>query len=110
VVANRADEEPDGRFRLAGPLCDGGDVFAGDDDTPFRRLPTATTVGDVIVFLDAGAYSLEMMNPYNGRPRAAAFAVRDGDLTQIRTPESNDDMVAHDSKPNLGLQFGDGVR
>ena len=39
IVASRADEPADTPFRLAGPLCDGGDVFAGDDETPYRRFP-----------------------------------------------------------------------
>jgi diaminopimelate decarboxylase len=96
IVAGRAAQRSDGQFRLAGPLCDGGDVFAGDNNQLTRRLPAATTVGDVIVFLDAGAYSLEMMSQYNGRPRAAAYAVVDGDVRQILERDSFDDLIAHD--------------
>ena len=84
-MASRAGEEADADFRLAGPLCDGGDVFAGDADSPYRRLPGGDAVGDVVAFLDAGAYTLEMMNPYNARPTAAAFAVTPpARLVQIR--------------------------
>jgi diaminopimelate decarboxylase len=96
VAASRADEPADAPFRLAGPLCDGGDVFAGDDDTPYRRFPAATAPGDVVVFFDVGAYSLEMMNPYNARPRAAAYAVQDGRVVPIRLADTLDDMVAAD--------------
>ncbi len=42
VPVGRADEATDAQFRLAGPLCDGGDVFPGDDETPYRRLPAGT--------------------------------------------------------------------
>ena len=56
VVASRADEPADTPFRLAGPLCDGGDVFAGDDETPYSSFPAATAPGDVVVFFDVGAY------------------------------------------------------
>ena len=38
-------------------------------------VPQGTTVGDVVVFIDAGAYSLEMMNPYKRPSSAAAYAV-----------------------------------
>jgi diaminopimelate decarboxylase len=101
VVASRADEEADTDFRLAGPLCDGGDVFAGDADSPYRRFPAATTVGDVVAFLDAGAYTLEMMNPYNARPTAAAFAVTAaGRLVQIRRRDTAEDLSAHDLVPD----------
>lgn len=99
VVATRAGQPATTPFRLAGPLCDGGDVFAGDGDSPFRHFPQGTTVGDVVVFIDAGAYSLEMMNPYNARPRAAAYAVVDGDVRQIRAPETFADMIMHDVLP-----------
>jgi len=100
VVASRAGEETDADFRLAGPLCDGGDVFAGDADSPYRRFPAATTVGDVVAFLDAGAYTLEMMNPYNARPTAAAFAVTAaGRLVQIRRRDTAADLVVRDLVP-----------
>jgi diaminopimelate decarboxylase len=99
VVATRAGQPATAPFRLAGPLCDGGDVFAGDGDTPFRHFPEETSVGDIVVFIDAGAYSLEMMNPYNARPRAAAYAVVDGDVRQIREPDTFEDMVMHDVPP-----------
>jgi len=102
MAASRADEPADTRFRLAGPLCDGGDVFAGDDETPYRMLPAATAPGDVVVFFDAGAYALELMNPYNARPRAAAYAVHDGEVGLIRTPESFDELVASDVRPGVG--------
>ena len=51
VAAGRASEPADTEFRLAGPPCDGGDVFAGDNDR--------------VVFLDAGGYTLEMMSDYD---------------------------------------------
>lgn len=107
IVASRAGEEADTDFRLAGPLCDGGDVFAGDADSPYRRFPAATTVGDVVAFLDAGAYTLEMMHPYNARPTAAAYAVTAaGELAQIRRRDTLDDLVAHDVVPG-GTAAGD---
>ena len=109
VVASRADEPADTAFRLAGPLCDGGDVFVGDDDTPFRVFPGATAPGDVVAFFDAGAYGLEQMHPYNARPRAAAYAVLDGELSQIRLADTLDDMVAADLAPALPLPRGDDV-
>lgn len=99
VVANRADEPEDASFRLGGPLCDSGDVYVGDLGTPYRRLPAATGSGDIIVFRDVGAYSLDTMTQYNGRPRAGAYAVEDGRLVVIRRPETYDDLVAYDVWP-----------
>jgi len=96
VVANRAAEAPAASFRLAGPLCDGGDVFVGDDGTEWRHFPATTGVGDVIAFGNAGAYTLEMMQPCNAQPRAGAYAVDRGEVVEIRRRETDDDMIALD--------------
>jgi D-ornithine/D-lysine decarboxylase len=102
LVAGRAAAPADAEFRLAGPLCDGGDVFVGDDDGPYRRFPAATSVGDVVVFLDAGGYTLEMMNDYNARPRAAAYAVTaGGDVVAVRRRETDADLSALDLTPGF---------
>ncbi|MGH6718295.1 MAG: diaminopimelate decarboxylase family protein, partial [Alphaproteobacteria bacterium] len=91
LTANRADDVAVGRFRLAGPLCDSGDAFhdvdgegllarvlaqapalATHEDVlrralvrlpALRELPRATVPGDIVAFLDVGAYTLETMTP-----------------------------------------------
>jgi len=94
---SRPEEPLDGRFRVAGPLCDGGDVYGGDDGGDARRLPAGTSVGDLLAFHDAGAYTLELMTPYNARPTAGAYAVTGGaGLLRIRAPQSREDLVALD--------------
>ena len=79
-------------------------MFAGDGGSVHRRLPATTTVvGDVVVFRDCGAYTLEMMQPYNARPRAAAVAVtRDGEARLIRRRETDEEVMAHDVVPKGG--------
>ncbi len=102
VSVTRPDEPADGRFRVAGPLCDGGDVYGGDDDTVYRRLPAATAPGDLLAFYDAGAYTLELMTPYNGRPTAAAYAVAVGaEVLRIRAPQSREGLVELDEATPL---------
>ena len=102
LSVSRPAAPADGSFRLAGPLCDGGDVFGGDDDTDYRRLPAATTVGDLLAFYDAGAYTLELMTPYNARPTAGAYAVGDGaELLRIRAAQSREDLVTLDEATPL---------
>jgi hypothetical protein len=99
---------------VAGPLCDGGDVYGGDDDTAYLRLPADTAPGDLLAFYDAGAYVLELMTPYNARPTAAAYAVVAGDdrgdgdgregaeVLRIRARQSREDLVALDEATPLG--------
>ena len=97
VSVSRPAAAADGSFRVAGPLCDGGDVFGGDDATEYRRLPAATAPGDLLAFHDAGAYTLELMTPYNARPTAGAYAVVEGArMLRIRAPQSREDLVALD--------------
>jgi len=103
MAAGRAAEPADTDFRLAGPLCDGGDVFAGDDGALYRRFPAGTGVGDLVVFLDTGGYTLEMMNEYNARPRAGAHAVTlAGDVVEVRRRQSDADLSALDLTPGFG--------
>jgi diaminopimelate decarboxylase len=100
AVAGRAGEPSDTPFRLAGPLCDGGDVYAGDGASPFRLFPAGTGPGDLVVFRDVGGYTLEMMNDYNARPRAAAYAVTSaGEVVEVRRRETSDDLMRLDRVP-----------
>ncbi len=94
VVANRCSKPPVRPFRLGGPLCDGGDVYTGDPGSAYRHLPIGSKTGDVIAFLDVGAYSLECMSAYNGRDQAAAYMVTEAGLRQIARRRTVEDFVA----------------
>jgi diaminopimelate decarboxylase len=94
VVANRCSKPPVRPFRLGGPLCDGGDVYTGDPGSDFRYLPVGSKPGDVIAFLDVGAYSLECMSAYNSRDQAAAYMVTEAGLRQIAARRTVEDFVA----------------
>ena len=96
VVANRCSKPPVRPFRLGGPLCDGGDVYAGDPGSSFRFLPTSTGVGDLIAFFDVGAYSLECMSAYNGRDQAAAYMVDESGLRLIAERRTVQDFVRNE--------------
>lgn len=80
LVANRTSEPHAAEFRLAGPLCDGGDLHPGDPGSRFRQLPAGTTVGDVVAFLNTGAYTWDTRSAYNGRFPANGFLLWDGGL------------------------------
>jgi diaminopimelate decarboxylase len=87
--------------RVAGPLCDGGDVFSdpedGDRAPETRLLPASLAANDLLWVFDVGAYSLEQMSQYNGRYRPGAILIRaDGGIQQIRTPDTFADLIAKD--------------
>jgi diaminopimelate decarboxylase len=81
VVANRADAEVSESYTVVGPICESGDVLARN-----RPLPVVEK-GDILAFLDAGAYGFSMSSQYNGQPRPAEVLVHDGDVELIRKAE-----------------------
>src|SRR5262249_37673760 len=79
VSASRVEESHAAPFKVAGPLCDSGDVYfdleKGTRLPNYRLLPKATAVGDVLALLNTGAYALDQASQYNGRPRPAAVMI-----------------------------------
>ncbi len=101
VNASRAGESHTSRYRMAGPLCDGGDVYFdlhGDGHLPdCRLLPDDIAVGEVIAMLNTGAYTMSQMTAYNGRPFPAAVMVEDGGKVQvIRKRDCYEDLVTNE--------------
>jgi len=98
VDASRAGEPHDTRYRVAGPLCDGGDVYFdlhGEGRLPdYRMFPRAVGAGEVIAMLNTGAYTMSQMTAYNGRPLPAAVMIEeDGHVELIRRRDSYDDLL-----------------
>jgi D-ornithine/D-lysine decarboxylase len=98
VNASRLDEQAAARYRMAGPLCDGGDVYFdlhGEGLLPDQRLlPAGTQVGDVIAMLNTGAYTMSQMTAYNGRPFPAAVLLEeDGSVQLVRRRDSYEDLL-----------------
>ena len=88
LLANRADEEPDEVFAIAGKHCESGDVLIERAELPEPRR------GDLIAVPATGAYTLGMASNYNGVPRPAAVLVGGGDARLIRRRETVDDLLA----------------
>jgi diaminopimelate decarboxylase len=87
LLANRADEQPDGDFRIAGKHCESGDVLIDSVALPAPRR------GDVLAVPATGAYTLAMASNYNGVPRPAAVLVDRGSARLIRRRETIDDVI-----------------
>jgi diaminopimelate decarboxylase len=101
ISATRADSAADDEYKVAGPLCDSGDVYfdieRGGRLPDYRRLPAEVKPGEVLALLNSGAYSLAQMFPYNGRPLPAAVMVRaDGRVNIIRRRDTYEDLIASD--------------
>ncbi len=78
---------------LVGPVCESGDTFARD-----RPIPRPEA-GELLAFLDAGAYGFVMASRYNTRPMAAEVLVRGKDVAVIRPRESVDAIIAAEPTP-----------
>jgi diaminopimelate decarboxylase len=101
VSASRAEEPHTAPFKVAGPLCDSGDVYfdieRGTRLPNYRLLPRDTNVGDVLALLNTGAYALDQASQYNGRPRPAAVMVKEsGETALVRRRESYEDLYSLD--------------
>jgi len=101
ISASRAVEQASTEYKVAGPLCDSGDVYfdieRGGRLPDYRKLPPNVKSGEVLALLNSGAYSLAQMFPYNGRPLPAAVMVREGGRVDlIRRRDSYEDLIAGD--------------
>ena len=102
VSASRAEAPHDTPYKVAGPLCDSGDVYfdseRGTRLPNYRLLPQDTRPGEVLAMLNAGAYALEQASQYNGRPKPAVVMIREsGEVSVVRRAETYEDLISMDS-------------
>lgn len=101
ISAERASVAHDVPYKLAGPLCDGGDVYfdiEGHGRLPeYRLLPENVQPGEILALLNCGAYSIAQMFQYNGRFLPAVVLTREnGEIEQIRKRDNFDDLINND--------------
>lgn len=101
ISATRSDEPHDFPYKIAGPLCDGGDVYfdiEGENRLPpYRLLPKDVSPNEVLALLNCGAYSLAQASQYNGRFLPAVVLIREnGKAELIRRREDFEDLVTSD--------------
>ncbi|HEX8097541.1 MAG TPA: hypothetical protein VF507_05870, partial [Pyrinomonadaceae bacterium] len=101
ISASRADAPPTSDYKVAGPLCDSGDVYfdieRGGRLPDYRLLPQDVRPGEVLALLNSGAYTLAQMFSYNGRPLPAAVMVRKGGRADlVRRRDTYEDLLAGD--------------
>src|SRR5258705_737942 len=101
ISATRAGEAHDTNYKVAGPLCDSGDVYFDIERQgrlpDYRKLPADVEPGEVLALLNSGAYSLAQMFHYNGRPLPAAAMIDDNREAQlIRRRDTYEDLIVND--------------
>lgn len=101
IHAERAEERHDFPYKVAGPLCDGGDVYfdiEGQRRLPdYRLLPPNVRPDEVLALLNCGAYSIAQMFPYNGRFLPCVVLIREnGKVEVIRQRDSFADLILNE--------------
>jgi diaminopimelate decarboxylase len=77
-----------GPTEVVGPICESTDVLATEADLP------DLAPGDLVAFLDAGAYGMTMARNYNGQPRPAEIVVAGGVARVARRRETWEELLA----------------
>jgi diaminopimelate decarboxylase len=101
ISAERAGEPHDTQYKLAGPLCDGGDVYfdheGGRRLPDHRLLPADVKPGEILAMLNCGAYSLAQASQYNGRFLPPVVLIKaDGTPELIRRRDTFEDLIGSD--------------
>ena len=73
---------------IVGPVCESGDFFAHDRETPELQS------GDLVALLDAGAYGMSLASHYNTRVHPAEVVIEGGNAILARRRETLDDLFA----------------
>jgi diaminopimelate decarboxylase len=81
-----------GPTEVVGPICESTDVLATDADLPDLGP------GDLLAFLDTGAYGMTMASNYNGQPRPPEIVVAGGVARVARRRETWDDLLAPEAE------------
>jgi diaminopimelate decarboxylase len=101
ISASRAGDQHNVPYKLAGPLCDGGDVYfdvEGEGRLPDHRLlPQNVELGEVLAMLNCGAYTMSQASQYNGRFLPAIVLIDEsGNAELIRRRDRFEDLVNND--------------
>jgi len=101
ISTERANEEANFPYKVAGPLCDGGDVYfdiEGEGRLPdYRLLPASIKPNEILALLNCGAYSIAQMFQYNGRFLPSVVLTKEhGEVELIRKRDTFEDLINND--------------
>ena len=93
VLANRADAARTLAADIVGHSCFADIIVLG------AHVPEETAPGDVVAFLETGAYQESSASNFNALPRPASILVHGGEAEVIKRAETIDDVWARDVVP-----------
>lgn len=86
IVANKMHKTADHRYNIAGPTLNTADVLATN------QLFPKTDVGDLIVILDSGAYSLTRSNQFTMMRPSAIYITKNKSVKYLRKKEISKEL------------------
>ena len=87
IIVNRVFGDVYEKYDIAGYLCESGDILAKDIEIP------KAIEGDILAFLDTGAYCYIMSSNYNLRERPSEVIVKNNKVSIITKGESFEDIL-----------------
>ena len=93
IIANRADALVKEVADICGQLCGAGDILAKS-----REIPKVEC-GDILAFLDTGAYCESHAKQSNAVPRPASVLVNKDSVAIARERETIQDVLSHERCP-----------
>lgn len=96
LPASKLNHPCDQKMNIVGQICENTDTFATD-----RSMPSNIDLGDIIAFLNVGAYGFSMSSHYNSRPKPAEVLVSKGQSYLIRSRETFDDLIRGTAIPKV---------
>lgn len=94
IYVNGREDEARKPVGLCGQVCENTDFWVKE-----RELPVNTTLGDIVVVENAGAYGYAMSYQYNGRLKPAEVLVCGKQHWLVRERETIDDLVRNVTVP-----------
>jgi len=93
VIANDVNRAGEETVDICGQLCNSADILAEE-----RRVPKIER-GDILAFLDMGAYNESFANQSNAMPRSASILVSNGKKAVVRRRETIHDVLGREAIP-----------
>lgn len=94
LLAQRANDAPDGLWSVSGKCCESGDMLIKDTPLPSPRA------GELLAQFTTGAYTYSMASNYNRVARPAVVLVSPGRAALIARRETSDDLLKLDEIPD----------
>lgn len=80
---------------VVGPICETGDFLARDQEVP------ASSQGDLLAVMSAGAYGFSMSSNYNSRPRVTEVLASGDRFYTIRERENYETLIQGETIPDF---------